>query len=327
MTHDEIARLMKQYGVDEFEAFRELDTTKGNDYRLNVFIDKKYTLRINTNVVTEERLGEIDRLCARYRTAGVIAPRLYKNAHGKYITPYGENICYVSEYIDLPTEADMGNDVDRDEISRQVLRMIGRFSRMYTGVDLMNVNSMWSIIDLAPLDDGIDEKQENVNDLAAMLRDAGMDAIAAEAEACNLRHREELKRIYKRLPRCAIQGDLNEGNILIKDGKFAGLIDFNMAGTEVNVNHFCAETNMGINEDDFPIKSAAELYADAVAAQQSMLDEIFSEYTLNVNEEQAMVHYKALTMLSQYPNVVAFGRFLKQDANKTAELIHIIAAQ
>ena len=46
------------------------------------------------------------------------------------------------------------------------------------------------------------------------------------------------------------QGDLNNSNILIKDNHFYGLIDFNLSGTEVNINCFLAETNRGFDEED-----------------------------------------------------------------------------
>ncbi len=48
----------------------------------------------------------------------------------------------------------------------------------YSGVDLSETKSMWSIIDRAPLDVDIDEKQENANTLMEALRKNGLDALA-----------------------------------------------------------------------------------------------------------------------------------------------------
>jgi len=44
---------------------------------------------------------------------------------------------------------------------------------------------------------------------------------------------EKIKKVFNELPRCVYQGDLNSSNALHQDGRFAGLIDFNMAGTDV----------------------------------------------------------------------------------------------
>ena len=52
---------------------------------------------------------------------------------------------------------------------RRYIESIGRLSAEYSDMDLQPVNSMWSIIDPAPLDVDVDEKQENINDLVETL--------------------------------------------------------------------------------------------------------------------------------------------------------------
>lgn len=78
-------RYLENYGITSVTTFEVIDSTNGNDLRWNVIIDKKYVLRINNNVMTEERVASIDRLCERYRTIGIQTPRLYKNKYGNYI--------------------------------------------------------------------------------------------------------------------------------------------------------------------------------------------------------------------------------------------------
>ena len=58
-------------------------------------------------------------------------------------------------------------------VRQSVLASIGHLSQAYSGVDLQPVFSMWSIIDLAPLDVEIDEKQDNLSLLVQALCDAG----------------------------------------------------------------------------------------------------------------------------------------------------------
>ena len=132
------------------------------------------------------------------------------------------------------------------------------------------------------------------------------------------------KAIYKDLPRCVIQGDLNPSNILIEDGHFVGLIDFNLAGTEVNVNHFCCETNGEIYEADFANKNADEIYENWVREQGELLDVILSEYQLNELENTAIDEYRRICRISMYPNVMSFIEYLKRDKEKMIKILRRI---
>ncbi len=322
MNKDELVNFLKNYDITSVTAFEVIDSTNGNDYRLNIIIDKKYVLRINNEVMTEERLASIDRLCERYRNIGIQTPRLYKNKRGNYITPYDEHICYLSDYIDIRSEDEC--DCDHRQVRLEVLKSIGRFSKRYSDYDLSSINSMWSIIDLAPLDNDIDEKQENLNLLVTTLREIQEYELADKVNAFNEAIRERIKTVYKSLPRCVIQGDLNSSNILVKNNHFVGLIDFNMAGTEVNVNHFCAETNEAISEEDFERQSAKELYENWISLQNAEMNIILQEYELNELESKAIEDYRSIGLISQYPNVMSYIEFLKRDKAKMIQILNYI---
>lgn len=319
MNREEILEILKHYVIASFEEAKEIDSTNGDDYRLNIIIDKKYVLRINNPVITESRLASVDRLAERYRAVGVLAPRLLRNDGGNYLLPYGDHVCYVSEYLDYPLLSD--ERANFGEVQKEVLRSIGRLSARYTNVDLMDTNSMWSVIDLAPLDVDIDEKQENLNTLAAELKKYGEDALAEEVVTFNEFNRAQLRKIYKKLPRCVIQGDLNDTNILVDNGHFVGVIDFNMAGTEVNINHFCCETNEGFTLDDFKEKDPETLFREMARASRANLEIILSEYRLNEDERAACVFYRNICNISQFPNVMDYINFLSVDKEKAVELI------
>ncbi len=324
MDNKEIINILREYGIDGFSDKTEIDSTNGDDYRLNVIIDKKYVLRINNAVMTEERLASIDRLVEKYRRIGVLAPRLFKNKEGDYLYAHGDHVCYVSEYLDYPLWEEKENETDAETIRKEVLRSIGRLSKKYSNEDLSDVMSMWSIIDLAPLDVDVDEKQENLDLLVENLKGLGETDLAHGVEAFNNSARERIRALYKDLPRCVIQGDLNASNILIEDGHFVGLIDFNMAGTEVNVNHFCCETNEEITEEDFAEKDADEVYENWKREQQEMLDVILSEYQLNDLEKKAIEDYRRICRISMYPNVMSFIEYLKRDKEKTIKILRRI---
>ncbi|MDE5856712.1 MAG: phosphotransferase, partial [Anaeroplasmataceae bacterium] len=310
--------------IHSFTKYKELETTKGNDYRLNVFIDDRYVLRINSDSITEERLKSISRLCERYCKIGIVTPKLYISLEGTYLTKYNAYICYLSDYLNYKTEEELGNECDHEQIQKEILRSIGRLSRLYTNVDLSLINSMWSIIDLAPLDEEIDEKQENLNTLISALEDCGEIDIANKVIRFNQTNREAIQKAYKKLPRCVIQGDLNWSNILVEENHFIGLIDFNMSGTEVNINHFCAETNREISIDEFKQHSASELYKMVIQEQNENLDIIFEEYLMNDLEKATLENYRNIVLISQYPNVMEYLEFLEEDRNKFIEFINLI---
>lgn len=322
MKKQELLEILSCYNIISVNNYREIDSTKGDDYRLNIIIDNKYVLRINNPVITEERLQSISRLCERYRTIGVLTPRLYKSIYGTYLTNHAGSVCYVSDYLDYETEEE--SDCDHVRIRTEVLKSIGVLSARYSDIDLVPVNSMWSLIELAPLDTDIDEKQENLNRLVAALRDLKESDLAGRVAAFNTAKREKIKLVYKKLPRCVIQGDLNQSNILIKDNHFCGLIDFNMAGTEVNINHFCCETNGYIKEEDFLSMKADSFYSEWLSAQNKERDIILGEYPLNEMERNVMEDYRSICLIAQYPNVMDYLRFMKLNKEKTLQVIELI---
>lgn len=278
-------------------------------------------LRINNDIISEERLASIDRLAERYQEIGVVAPRLFKTTSGNYSIKHGDHICYVSEYLDYPSWRELESEVDPDLIYREVMKSIGRLANKYTDVDLSPVNSMWSLIDLSPIDVDIDEKQDNLNTLIEGLKDIGEDKLAKEIESFNEETRARIGKVYKNLPRCVIQGDLNASNIMVDKGHFVGLIDFNMAGTEVNVNNFCCETNCGWFAEDFDSKDVDRLYDDWVKEQNDWLEVILSEYTLNDLEKSVIDDYRRICKISMYPNVMNYLGFLEKDKEKTLRFL------
>lgn len=157
----------------------------------------------------------------------------------------------------------------------------------------------------------MDEKQENLNMLVEYLNSIGENALSEEVVTFNNKNRDRIKSVFALLPRCVFQGDLNSTNLLIRDNKLCGLIDFNLSGTEVNINCFLAETNIGFgyeikNEDD-PKVSLERV----MKKQDKLLSIIFSDYTLNQVEKSIFHNYRNLIMLSQYPNVCEFIHYMK----------------
>ena len=289
-------------------------------------MDDKYVLKVNsTTAMWEERLQEIFRLIARYRSIGVYCPNLIPALDGKlsYLLQKDgrKYTCFVEEYAIYPVFA-WGAEHDRKE----VIEHLGRLAAKYTEVDLSGTKSMWSIIDLAPLDVDIDEKQENTDILVKALQKSGYATLAKQVDELNIYLRKKIKEVFTELPRCVYQGDLNTTNELHKDGHFVGLIDFNMAGTDVNINVFLNETNWFPEEAEFDRLSVPEIILKQDMEQDDSMAVILKHYTMTDAEKYAFPYYKRIVDLFQYPNVCSMAEWLQQELrkDKCVELIKVM---
>lgn len=317
LDHSEIQKIMDQFGLTFQRVTQHYDTSHGeDDKRLNYILDDRYVLKVNSlGAMWEQRLQEISRLIARYRSIGVYCPALIPTLDGSLSFCLGkdgkEYTCFVEEYAIYPL-FEWGQAHDR----REVVEHLGVLAGRYSGVDLSETKSMWSIIDLAPLDVDIDEKQENTNTLVEALREAGYPELAQQVDAHNMFLREQILTVFDMLPRCVFQGDLNTSNELHRDGHFVGLIDFNLSGTDVNINVFLNETNWFPEEAEFDTMSVAEIVAGMDAKQEDTLSVILRHYTMNRAERFAFPYYKRIIDLFQYPDVCLMVKWLKDTARK-----------
>lgn len=323
-----IAEILAQFGLTCAQVTRFYDTSRGaEDQRYHYILDDRYVLKIaSARSVWESRLQEISRLIERYRSIGVYCPQLLPTQEGPLSCTReiggAAYTCYVEEYAVFPHYPE-GVEPDR----REVVAHLGALAAGYSGVDLSETRSMWSLIDLAPLDEEVDEKQENCNALVQSLLDVGLPELAGAVDACNQALRAVIQAHYKRLPRCVYQGDLNSSNELQQDGHFRGLIDFNMSGTEVNINCFVNETNWFPETKELDVMTAAELLQTMEQKQRELLDIIFAQYPLNDLERMLLPYYQKITDLFQYPNVCQVRKWLKEESRreKAAALIRALA--
>lgn len=241
ISKKELEELLIQFGVDFFEEYEMIDSSHGeSDIRHNYIIDKKYVLRINSaKVMTEERIKELNILIKRYNDFGVKAPYYISNVYGAYVLEYKDFYCYLSEYLDYPL-AEGVEETYKKELFAERIQFICEYAEQFKDVDLIETLSMYSLFDLAPYDQskGIDEKQENFNALMLDLKASGEFELVDRLTAAYANDRNELRAIYKNLPRCVFQGDENFSNLCVDEEKhIIGLFDFNMSGTEVIANY------------------------------------------------------------------------------------------
>ena len=336
--YNQVLDLLQLFDIHSAKCIEFVDSSQGeDDIRHNYIIDKTYVLRINSaNVMTEERLTELNTLIKRYRSFGMKAPLFLKAENGSFVVELDGKNCYLSEYLDLPLAEDVKFRC-REDLIRQRLVFISRFAQTFKNVDLVETVSMFSIFDLAPYDKlsglDIDEKQENLNQLVADLTQAGYVELAQKVNAKNEELRRQLKPIYKELPRCVFQGDENFSNLCVDENdRIVGLFDFNMSGAEVIANylannafmgHFCYEDEI---LDKHTSKEVLQILLDAFRQSTALICE---HYSFTEQEFSAYLLYGKIAMISAYWNASTFGEYLKQEKykDKIVAIIELILAE
>ena len=325
---DRLREILAPFGLGFETVTRFVDSSHDDeDVRLNFILDDRYVLKLHSQQsVWEGRLQEIRRLIDRYRSIGVYCPQLIQTENSALCVPFemeGRHFnCFVEEFAKHPfcTEDSIP---DRAEI----VEHLGVLASRFTDVDLSDVYSMWSILDLSPLDRsfGKDEKQENAELLIDTLCTDGVFQLAQIVLNVNRSLREKIAARFRELPRCVFQGDLNCSNVLVENGHFAGLIDFNLSGTDVNINVFVNETNWFPEEEEFDRMTLHELLEAMESRQADLLNVIFRHYSCNALERDLLPVYRTICDLFQYPNVCAMRKWLREENRKAKAAALLLA--
>ncbi len=169
-----IRQILKEYDIAG-DSIEKLDDTSRNDedIRQQYLINHSYVMKLNTAVLVSEKfLEDISRVIERYRKIGVWVPRLIRKTDGKFLAEMEIDgrtyYVYVEEYAIYKTAKDVK---DEDKLKREMMEHIGILAAEYSGVDLMETPSMWTILDLHPLDKEVDESQDNLNRLITVLKE------------------------------------------------------------------------------------------------------------------------------------------------------------
>lgn len=330
-SHNEIHSICRNFNIDCLNIGDVIETSRDNDdKRYNYKINNQYFLKINnTETINERFLEDVERLIKRYRSIGVYCPSLYRTRDGKlsHKIVKGNMVytCYVEE-LSLYPFYENNNSIDYD-FKKAMLEHLGILAYNYTNIDLSETRSMWSLIELGPFDKDTDEKQENMDILVKCLLNRSYDEIAIRLSKLNTKSRDRIKEYLHKLPRCVYQGDLNSSNILVdEDNKFRGIIDFNMFGTEVNINCFLNESMYFLEEEDFEQMSASDIFSKMIKVQDTLLSSITANYSLNKDELEVIDDYKRILFVSFYPNVMLWTNLIANHKweDKIIELLNII---
>ena len=321
---------LSKFGIESANAIKLIDTTHDAlDVRLNYIIDKKWVLRFcNAPDMTEKRMGELNRLIGRYRAMGLQCPVFIADATGQYLHPWKQFQSYLSEYIDQPLASDIELK-DEEQLMFQVAESVALFAETYRDVDLSETMGMYSLFDLSPFDipTGMDEKQDNFNNLLRLLRNEKEDDLANRLEIRHTDIRRKLKTVFRELPRCVFQGDENFSNVLVDDAQhFIGFIDFNLAGTEVIVNQLVNLAGFDYDEKQTAPEGAEARLDVAIRHFHDHMSRMLRVYHTTEKERQALIWYAWIVMVAQWPNFCFFRKAIHDGVLKKEiyELLSLI---
>lgn len=333
LTDEAVREVLGLFGIADYDRAACIDSSHGEgDIRCNYIIDRQYVLRVNSaHIMTDARLAELNALVARYRDFGLEAPLFLQTADGRFTVEREGMLCYLSEYLDRPL-ADEVKHRCREQLIEERAVLVARFAQRFKNVDLVDTRSMYSLFDLSPYDQltGVEEKQENLEQLTAELTAAGEVELADRLTRCNEDIRRQLRAVHWTLPRCVFQGDENFSNLCV-DGQdhIVGLFDFNMSGTEVIANYLANiafQGNFFFTDEIMETRTAEEIYQMVMDAYRRNTELICQHYRFTGEELTAYRLYSGIVLLSGYCNVQAYCAYLKEEAtrDKVTALLRLI---
>ena len=311
-------------------VIRLIDSTHdADDIRLNYIVDKAFVLRFcNAPGMTEERMLDLSRLIGRYHAMDIRCPQFLPHPDGSYLHTWHSLQYFLSEYIDLPL-ADGVELRDPDRLVREVQESVARFAEKNRNVDLSKTPGMYSLFDLSPFDlaNGIDEKEDNFRTLLRCLRELQQDGLADRLYAKHAEVRTRLRAVYRALPRCVFQGDENFSNVLLSDPdgqRFAGFIDFNLAGTEVIVNQLANLAGFDYDEQQLSPVGAEHRFRYAISHYRTHMIPMLEIYHATETERQALADYAWIVMVAQWPALCFFRDTLEKGGDMREEILGLL---
>ncbi len=248
MPYSEVLKLYSQEKNPDIEI---KETSRGeNDYRIALFVqwpNNRLVIKITDNdFTTEERVECWAKTIEEYLTAGFYCPEIVKNKNGDYtqtVSVNGRNcLVYAEEYSKYKTaEQFEPSEIKRDGeyvFLDDVIRSIGVIGSKHLRTALFP--SGMCIFEKFSPSDPCDEVMEN----ALLFKQAAEEFPTEQKKVFEklwslyIENQKKLEAVYPDLPASVFQADLNPTNILLdRNGKFVGMLDFNLCGKDTVLNY------------------------------------------------------------------------------------------
>ncbi len=230
--------------------FREAVIVRWEEGVLPPELDDRMVIKLASNGFTDQAHLEMwERLAEEYRRRGYWCPRFlrtkagefpYVEYQGRKCIVYGEEYAHflIADSFEIAEVSPNGKFTYLDDL----LHMNAEIAAAH--LDFTDLPSAWILFGTFDPADAEDEVMENARDwlaCAEKLPDSFRPQVSRIWDRWQ-ENRAFLEKEYHRLPTSVFQADLNSTNILLDEsGRFAGIMDFNIAGREVFLNYLFRE--------------------------------------------------------------------------------------
>ena len=273
------------------------------------FGDEKIVIKLCSNGFTDEKhLVLWERIAKEYRNLGYYCPRFIRSLNGTFpIVIYKER-----EYIAWGEEFSLYRSADeliKDKFSDTKLVKDGWYTYLEDAMimdakvaachfDYTDLPSAHCMFETFSPDERCDETTldaEKWLDLAKKLP----DKYSAQVERIWnnwLKARNDLEKIYHKLPVSVFQADINETNVLLdEDGIFKGVYDFNIGGREVYINYLIHQAPYVSTYDTYKDIDKYDTFLNRVLHTLDIVKKVYSFSDLE--KEAAPLLYKCIRPL------------------------------
>ena len=253
---------------------KTLDLSHGDDDFRKVSIvcagQKKVVIKHCSNSFTDaEKINGWFRLAEAYNRIGIYCPSCVPTLSGSSSYHYTEDnrdyYIYAEEYAPFQTASQIEPKPQNDENGQPIyladlMRSIGKVASAH--LDCVPWASHFCLFE------GYGGRERDETTLAAvscakLVGDLGPEFITQMVKlfALFFELQAKIKTFYGQLPTSCFQADLNDTNVLVnEDGRFAGVLDFNVCGREPVLNYAIREALMHLENSALCDADGNELY-------------------------------------------------------------------
>lgn len=252
----ELSDIFRLFFDGEPASFEAVNTSRGGeDFREAVTVicgsGGKYMIKLADNDFTfPEKIDMWRRTAEEYRGLGYYCPRILPGKNGNYpsISYKGRRCVAYAEEFSPYRAADTFEGSNAAEHMREAWIMTAKIASKR--LSYTDYPSGYCLFDTFCPSDKTDEVLENALEWDKYSRTLPDELRPRFQRIWQLwtENREALEKIYRGLPTSVFQADLNPTNIMLdENGKFVGVIDFNLCGKDVFLNYLFRE----VRADDY----------------------------------------------------------------------------
>ena len=257
LVNKELAQIFYLFFEELPDEIEIKNTSRGEeDFREAVIATwssgEKYVLKLSCNDFTFPKKIEAWQRCAEeYRKLGYYCPEILASKKGEFpqVTYKGYNcVAYVEEFCKYTVAEERYEEDSKEKTTFERkwadaawLMTAKMAARQF---DFCEYPSGYCLFETFCPSDKTDEVLENALEWKAYV-DALPEQFHEQTERIWKRwneNRNELEKIYHKLPTSVFQADLNTTNLLLdENGEFVGVFDFNLCGRDVFLNYLFRE--------------------------------------------------------------------------------------